>query len=280
MPDIPQDRVKIFINNSYWYHTIEFSNGLVSKGVYDHRAVLKYYGFPESFKNKTVLDVGAADGFFSFEFERRGAKSVMAIDTHKFDGSIGHTDISPAKLDNYIKKYSRHAQEKDRFSDICELLKINTPIKLLIAKAILNSSVIFKIESIYNLSSLNEKFDFVFCGDLFEHLKNPLEALENLVAVTNDMCVISLSSCLKTSKIVKIFERVGIGKLIKVDTFTTGLKYYGNQAGGSFFYFYPKTFREVALASGFKRVEIFSEFDLKNIKRNLYNHHAIFHCFV
>jgi len=36
----------------------------------------------------------------------------------------------------------------------------------------------------------------------------------------------------------------------------------------------------LALASGFRKVEIFSEFDLKNKKTGLYNHHVVFHCFV
>ena len=36
----------------------------------------------------TVLDVGAWDGFFSFEAERRGAKRVLATD---FDSWLGKT---------------------------------------------------------------------------------------------------------------------------------------------------------------------------------------------
>ncbi len=103
MPIISKKRIRDFISNSYWYHTIEFPDNLTSAGVYDHRSALKFYGFPKNLKGKSVLDVGAADGFFSFEFEKRGAKSVLAIDTHKFDGSIGHTDISPAKINNYKK---------------------------------------------------------------------------------------------------------------------------------------------------------------------------------
>jgi 23S rRNA G2069 N7-methylase RlmK/C1962 C5-methylase RlmI len=31
-------------------------------------------------RGKTVLDIGAYDGFFSFEAERRGAKQVVAMD--------------------------------------------------------------------------------------------------------------------------------------------------------------------------------------------------------
>src|SRR5258706_14494121 len=41
---------------------------------------LRLLPIPADLSGKTVLDVGAWDGFFSFEFERRGAKRVLAID--------------------------------------------------------------------------------------------------------------------------------------------------------------------------------------------------------
>lgn len=269
MSPIPQKRIKDFINNSRWYHTIRFPNGLVSQGVYDHRPKLRYYGFSRSLKNKTVLDIGAADGFFSFEFEKRGAKEIVAIDTHKHDGSIGHADISPAKILNYVKKYQRYQKEKEQFADICKILKIKTPIKILVVKAILNSKVKFRLDSIYNLSNWSKKFDLVFCGDLMEHLKNPLGALENLTAVTKKICIISLSSCPKSTF---FMNPPRADKVL--------LEYHGNKAGGSFFHFYPQTFRQMCLASGFRKVKIYSKFNLKNQKRGAYNHHAVLHCFV
>jgi 2-polyprenyl-3-methyl-5-hydroxy-6-metoxy-1,4-benzoquinol methylase len=261
---------KDFIKKASWYHTIRFPHGLISQGTYDHQPVLKYYGFPKSLKNKSVLDVGAADGFFSFELEKRGAKSILAIDTHKFDGSIGHSDISPAKINNYLKKYKQFENEKKVFADICQLYQIKAPIRLLIAKKILKSKVKFRIDSIYNLHSWKKKFNFVFCGDLIEHLKNPLEALENLVSVSKKFCLICLSNSLKSSPLLNLFPKKK--KIL--------LEYHGNEAGGSFFHFPPPTFKEMCLASGFKKVKIFSEFDLKNKKTGRNNHHTVFHCFV
>jgi tRNA (mo5U34)-methyltransferase len=41
---------------------------------------LRLLPIPADLSGKTVLDVGAWDGFFSFEFERRCAKRVLAID--------------------------------------------------------------------------------------------------------------------------------------------------------------------------------------------------------
>src|SRR5436305_1624256 len=63
-----------------WYHTIDLGNGIVTPGAFDHRPYLHYFGLPERFDGKRVLDVATFDGFWAFEFEKRGAAEVVAID--------------------------------------------------------------------------------------------------------------------------------------------------------------------------------------------------------
>ena len=62
-----------------WYHTIELPHGVVTSGYFDHRPLVPLYGIPEDLHGKRVLDVGTADGFWAFEFERRGSR-VTAVD--------------------------------------------------------------------------------------------------------------------------------------------------------------------------------------------------------
>src|SRR5262249_52159513 len=62
-----------------WYHTIDLGHGVVTPGRVDHRAQLPYYKLPRSLAGKRVLDVGTFDGFWAYEFERRGAE-VVALD--------------------------------------------------------------------------------------------------------------------------------------------------------------------------------------------------------
>ena len=60
-----------------WMHTIDLGNGVVTKGQGVH-----WHG-PETFpdlEGRTVLDVGAWDGFYSFLAEREGASRVVALD--------------------------------------------------------------------------------------------------------------------------------------------------------------------------------------------------------
>ncbi|HEY6426351.1 MAG TPA: hypothetical protein VIX84_03885, partial [Acidimicrobiales bacterium] len=61
-----------------WYHSIDLGRGVVTPGFVDHREQLPYYGLPSSLAGKRVLDVATFDGFWAFEFDRRGADVVAA----------------------------------------------------------------------------------------------------------------------------------------------------------------------------------------------------------
>jgi len=68
-----------------WYHSIELPDGRVIEGhqsVEQLRTRLKQFHIPEDLRGKRVLDIGAWDGWFSFEMERRGAE-VLALDSAK-----------------------------------------------------------------------------------------------------------------------------------------------------------------------------------------------------
>jgi len=65
-----------------WWHSIDLGHGIVTKGyksaarLCDEVAAMQ---FPDV-RGKSVLDIGAWDGFYSFEAERRGAQRVVALD--------------------------------------------------------------------------------------------------------------------------------------------------------------------------------------------------------
>ena len=69
-----------------WYHQIELAPGIVTPG--HHLSAiqvqrLEALGLPRDFSGLRVLDIGCADGFFSFEAEKRGATQVVAVDYRK-----------------------------------------------------------------------------------------------------------------------------------------------------------------------------------------------------
>jgi len=149
-----------------WYHTVDLGGGVFTKGIYDHRPYLEHYGFPVDLSGQTVLDVGAASGFFSFEFERRGG-TVTATDLprwmdHDFAPRY-EPDLAPAAAESYLR---------DPF---------------LFARARRRSRVERKEINIYDLSPESVgTFDLVFCGSVLLHLTDPVRALWRLRSVTKN----------------------------------------------------------------------------------------------
>ena len=73
-----------------WWHSFELPDGDVIQGVSDLEAQkmrIAQFPIPDDLTGKRVLDIGAWDGWFSFEMERRGAE-VLAID--RFDNPRFH----------------------------------------------------------------------------------------------------------------------------------------------------------------------------------------------
>jgi tRNA (mo5U34)-methyltransferase len=70
------------VQSRFRYHTIELPDGSTLPGLQspDHmRWRLSLFPLPEDLRGRRVLDIGAWDGWFSFECERRGAE-VVAVD--------------------------------------------------------------------------------------------------------------------------------------------------------------------------------------------------------
>jgi tRNA (mo5U34)-methyltransferase len=76
------------IGKQKWFHRIEIAPGIVTPGTEDTPRKAKLLQLPDDLTGKRVLDVGAYDGYFSFEAERRGAAFVLAYD-HLYPDNTG-----------------------------------------------------------------------------------------------------------------------------------------------------------------------------------------------
>jgi tRNA (mo5U34)-methyltransferase len=147
-----------------WYHTLELPGGIVTPGYYDHRPLVPYYGIPDDLRGKRVLDVGSWDGFWSFEFERRGA-SVVAVDLDV----LTKVDFPPA-----IRNAVLDAKLEQRFGGGFEL-----------ARRALGSKVERIVRNVYDLDPADVgTFDLVHFSDVSQHLQRPLEAYRRIRSVT------------------------------------------------------------------------------------------------
>ena len=89
-----------------WFHRIDLGNGVVTPGFDDTPTKLGQIRLPADLSGKTVLDIGAWDGFFSFEAERRGARRVVALDGGVWKvGEIGKSGFEFARgvLDSRVE---------------------------------------------------------------------------------------------------------------------------------------------------------------------------------
>jgi len=152
-----------------WYHTLELGDGVVTKGMFDHRPVLDRYPLPADLSGKRCLDVATMDGFWAFEMERRGAESVTAIDID-----------SPDELDWPASLREAHVKDMDETKGE----------RFELAKRALGSNVERVLLSAYDLSPELGMFDFVFCGDLLLHVKDPITPVENIRSVCTGSALI------------------------------------------------------------------------------------------
>jgi tRNA (mo5U34)-methyltransferase len=135
-----------------WYHEFEFPGGIKAHpGLRPDELgpMRRVWAFIRKnlggvdFRGKTVLDVGAWDGCWSFEAERRGAREVLAsddLDSNWSDGAGIH-----------------------------------------LAKALLSSRVeVDQRLSVYDLPRLGRRFDVILFLGVFYHLHAPFLALAQL----------------------------------------------------------------------------------------------------
>jgi tRNA (mo5U34)-methyltransferase len=163
------DRVRAM----YWYHTIELPGGVVTGGMNDHRALVRSYGIPEDLQGKRVLDVGTWDGFWAFEFERRGAE-VKAVDLDKFS----RVDV-PAAYRRRIESSGFDYVYGEGFE---------------VAKDALGSNVERIERSIYDLNPDDlGTFDLVHVADVFLHLEFPTRALQAVRSVTGGQAMLIMT---------------------------------------------------------------------------------------
>lgn len=234
------------IDKTTWYHSIPLSHNTITNGFFDHRDVIDHYDFPETLEGQTVLDVGASSGFFSFEFERRGAKRILAVDVRWEDQDIA--DI--VEKDGFLTTSSSGIFSSQK------QLGINMS-SFQIAKEALNSKVEQKEISAYDISPQTVgKFDFVFCGSLLLHLSDNFKVIKNIYNVTKKFAIIA--TCIDD-----FFPDQPVARFLK------------NTSERVFWIPNMKCLSEMAKVAGFSKIEEGAIFDLTSKKGDIIKHGVI-----
>ena len=87
-----------------WWHKMDLGDEIVTNGPDPAEEKAQMWELTENvFEGKTVLDIGAWDGYFSFLAERSGAKEVTALDIGKKEGFEFAHKVYDSKV-NYVIK--------------------------------------------------------------------------------------------------------------------------------------------------------------------------------
>jgi tRNA (mo5U34)-methyltransferase len=150
------DELKGKVSAVTWWHTIDLGSGVITPGQDDTPDRISRLAMPDDLTGLTVLDIGAWDGAYSFEAERRGARRVLATDSYCWGGSGWGTkagfDLARAALDSKVE---------DMELDVMEL----DPGKIGV-------------------------FDLVLFLGVLYHLRHPLLALERVFSVTGKQLIL------------------------------------------------------------------------------------------
>ena len=137
-----------------WWHCIPIGDVVTPGQNQESFETLDLLEIPDDLKNKSVIDIGCWDGFYSFECERRNAKKVVACDRFVWEDP----EITDAGF-NFAHKQLNSNVEK-LFSYVEEL-----PEKVV------------------------EKFDIVLMLGVLYHSKNPIQYVEIAKNLSKDIVI-------------------------------------------------------------------------------------------
>jgi tRNA (mo5U34)-methyltransferase len=150
----------------YWYHKIELPGDIITPGWSPMDATK--YGVPDDLTGKRILDIGAWDGYWTWESLKRGASEVVAIDD--FSDDLGNNkevkrngwntfDLCREAL-GFSIDVSTHNNSNARINDKGQIVSRHEM-------------------SVYDIEKLGH-FDIVFFFGMIYHMKHPLLALEKI----------------------------------------------------------------------------------------------------
>jgi tRNA (mo5U34)-methyltransferase len=143
----------------YWWHSIDLGQGVVTQGEKSLEicaAEARAHFDRVDLTGRSVIDVGAWNGFFSFEAKRRGAKRVLATDHYTWT----HNHFRGREAFEFARN-SLHAD--------VEMLECD-----------LDGLTLERVG----------KFDVVLFLGVFYHLYDPIEGLQVASRLTNELLII------------------------------------------------------------------------------------------
>ena len=167
-----------------WYHSIDLGHGIRTRGVSEN--IVTPTELPEM-AGRSVLDVGAWDGRYSFLAEQAGASRVVALDHYAWC-------VDLVARNAYWRECQAAGTRPDLEKDLTEFWRPEAPGRrgFDLAREALGSTVEPVVGDFMtmDLDTLAGPFDVVLLLGVLYHLKEPLTALERLGSITSEVLVV------------------------------------------------------------------------------------------
>jgi tRNA (mo5U34)-methyltransferase len=166
-----------------WFHSIDLGDGVITKGASQPQITDDH--FPPM-AGRSVLDIGAWDGYYSFMAERNGADRVVALDHYAWGVDIGARGA-------YWTECAANNTLPDQGRDLTDFWRPELPGKrgFDFAAWALDSKVESRVAD-FATTDIEELgvFDNVLYLGVLYHMKEPLACLERVRSVTGQVAVI------------------------------------------------------------------------------------------
>ncbi|HSS20906.1 MAG TPA: class I SAM-dependent methyltransferase [Pyrinomonadaceae bacterium] len=218
-PELETPRFIDRLEDCFFYHTMELPGVGVVPAHWDLRGRFEDYVGGVEVVGKSVLDVGAATGFLSFEAERLGAKRVLSF------------DMSDPRQQTFLpfkdKLYSRDRQAwAAQYGAEIEQWKN----AYWLCHRLLNSKAEVYYGDIYHLPETLGEFDVAIVGSVLEHLNDQITALASIARLTKETLVI-VSPLLDTHERIARFEALASNPAADFTWWTYSLGVYREVLG-------------------------------------------------
>src|ERR1700738_1097136 len=168
------------LKDCFFYHTMDLPGFGEVRGHWDLRGRFDDYIGGVELAGKSVIDIGTATGFLSFEAEKAGPARVLS-----FDMSDPHQQtMLPFKDNLYYHDPDRWAEEYG-----AEIEKWKNAYWL--SHRLLNSRAEAAYGSVYQIPLELGLFDVAIVGSVLEHLSDPITALASIAKLTKETILIT-----------------------------------------------------------------------------------------
>jgi len=182
------------VEDCFFYHAMELPGFGLIPAHWDLRGRFDDYIGGIDVRGKSVLDVGTATGFLSFEAEKRGASRVVSFD--QSDGA--EQKFLPFKDKPYSRDHAKWAQE---YRGEIERWKNG----YWLSHRLLGSKAEVFYGNVYDLPLELGEFDIAIVGSVLEHLSDPISALASIARLTKERIVV-VTPLLDTEEPIARFE--------------------------------------------------------------------------